>query len=110
MPNDTIKYKILKIMTEVGARLNGDYTKITIPIGTLCEHTGIEEGFGKTFNTCSCTIGENTYTGISLPTGDLDTTYKKCESGSCTIAGGRRRPKKSRRSRSSRKRRQTRSK
>jgi len=51
---------------------------------------------------------------VKMLTGEINAIIHKWTvakpSASCTIAGGRRRPKKSRRSRSSRKRRQTRSK
>jgi hypothetical protein len=107
----TKKYIIRKMIPEIYARLDGKLTKIDIPVGTICSYSRTVEGFHKMYNNVvSCTIDTKKYTQIELPAAELDNTYAEYQDSFCAVAGGRRRPKKSRRSRSSRKRRQTRSK
>jgi hypothetical protein len=61
------EYAIIKEITEVPASYNnGQYTRITLPVGTVCEKTGTSSVFGKPTIVVSCIIGSNHYSNIQL--------------------------------------------
>jgi hypothetical protein len=61
------KYTILKEITETPARdENGQYTRITLSVGTICTETSRSEGGLASATIVSCVINNETFTGIAL--------------------------------------------
>jgi hypothetical protein len=60
-------YIINKDLTETPAALNGKYTRITIPAGTICVgNRRVNEGEFLAGVVVSCKIGNQQYTNITL--------------------------------------------
>jgi hypothetical protein len=83
-----IGYKIVKKLQGVYASLEGKYTRVDLPVGTICYKTGRSQSDFDPGVVVSCLVDGNVYTHITLGDNDKDPIFVE-------LSGGRRRNRRS---------------
>ena len=102
------QYHIKQELTETPARdPNGEFTRVTLSVGTICKKVGRSEGGFDPGTIVTCKIGNNEYTNIKLYDDWANEGYYEVIN---QVGGRRRKAKKSKKSKKSKrtKRRHTR--